>query len=72
MVELPVPKPADTTPDSGSIAATVALLLVQKPPSVVSTSVVVVPVHKLVAPVMAEGDGITVKEIVALQPGAGE
>ena len=57
----------DTTPKAGSIVATVELLLLHVPPAVVLFSVVVFPVHMVVVPVMAPGNGVTVIVKVEIQ-----
>ena len=50
------------------MAATVALLLLQVPPTVASVSVMVEPLHTTVGPAIATGDGFTATTVVALQP----
>ena len=51
--------PAVTMPDNGSIEATAVLLLLQLPPAVVSVSIDVVPTHRPVGPIIAEGAAFT-------------
>ena len=54
-------------PDIGSMAAAV-LLLLQLPTAVVSVSIDVVPTHRSVAPIIADGAAFTVTGYPALQP----
>ena len=57
-----------TMPDEDPITAIVLLLLLQVPPVVVQVSVVVETVVTEVAPVIAEGRGLTVTEDVKPDP----
>lgn len=50
----------ETTPDTIPTLATPGALLVHNPPGVGLLNVVVVPMHKLGDPVMADGNGLTV------------
>jgi hypothetical protein len=65
---VPGDAPAARKPDNGSIEAIAVLLLLQLPPAVVSVSVLVVPTHKLVMPVIIDGALFTVTGNTALQP----
>ena len=62
-VEIP-----ETIPVDEPMVATEVLLLLHMPPGVASESVVVVPAHKLVAPVIAAGTGFTVNVTPEVQP----
>jgi len=57
-----------TTPPPALTVPTAALLLVHVPPGVVELSVVVAPVHTVLLPVMAAGNGLTVTTAVRVQP----
>jgi len=57
----------ETNPEDEPIVATVVLLLVHVPPPVASDKVVVDPAHSDVVPVIGES-GLTVTNVVALQP----
>jgi hypothetical protein len=54
------------TPDAESIVAIAGLLLCQYPPLTELVKVMLLPVHKLVLPVMPAGRGLTTKEHVLL------
>lgn len=71
MVAVPVATPA-TTPVSEPIDATEGLLLVHTPPLVTSVSVLVVPVQRLVDPLIeaTTGSALTVAVIVLVHPDA--
>ena len=56
------------TPVSEPIVPTAGALLLHVPPGVASVSVVVSPIHTLVPPAIAAGDGITVTVRKAVQP----
>ena len=64
---VPTAKP-ETTSVEVEIVATDVLLLVHVPLLVISLSVDVDPTQTLVVPMIGEGDGLTVKGVVAVQP----
>lgn len=57
-----------TRPTVAPTVATEGVLLVQVPPDGVLVSMVVLPTHTVPAPDIAEGPGVTLTDIVALQP----
>jgi hypothetical protein len=63
MLAVPAVTP-DTMPDDEPTVAIAVALLVQVPPVVASPSVVVKPLHTLVAPVIDAGSGLTVTVMV--------
>jgi hypothetical protein len=66
MLDVPDTTP-DTTPDALPIVATPVLLLVQVPPPVL-VSVLVVPTHTTGVPPIADGTGLTVNTLVMKHP----
>lgn len=60
--------PPVTTPVPGTTGAIADGVLVHVPPAVASLSVVVLPVHTVVVPVIAAGNGLTVMTADTLQP----
>ena len=66
MVTTPSVMPV-AVPVEDPIVATALLLLLHTPPLVASVNVVVKPTHTLVVPPMAEGFGLTVKLVTAIQ-----
>ena len=60
--------PPVSTPDTGSMVAMAGRLLVQPPPGVASLSVIVLPMHTAVGPVIAAGNGLTVITPVIKHP----
>ena len=62
MVTVPAAIPV-TTPVEEPIVAIAGLLLLHRPPGVISLRVVDVPVQVLVAPVMGDTDIVTVSEV---------
>ena len=67
MTEVPVAA-AETTPVEEPIVATLVLPLVQYPPVVVLPNVVTPPTQTVVAPVIADGELLTVTTDVVRQP----
>jgi hypothetical protein len=67
MMDVPA-RPPVTTPVVPSIVATSVLPLVHVPPDDVLESVVVLPLHASVVPVIEAGVGLTVNTIVLTQP----
>ena len=55
-------------PDTGSIVAMAGNVLVQPPPVVASLSVIVLPMHTAVGPVIGAGNGLTVITPVIKHP----
>ena len=66
MVVVPAVTP-ETIPELVPIVATLVLLLIHVPPPVLD-SVVVEPAHTVVVPVIADGNGFTVRTVVVIQP----
>ena len=58
----------ETTPEAEPIVATAVLLLLQVPPVVSSAREAVAPTHTVELPVIADGTGLTVNAMVAIQP----
>jgi hypothetical protein len=70
IVAVPIPAP-DTIPLL-FIVATNVLLLAQVPPVAASANGIVVPMHRLAAPVTGSGSGFTVTTALTEQPAGGE
>ena len=66
MMVVPAVNPL-TTPVP-AIVATVVLLLLHTPPVVASVNGVVWPMHRIVVPVIADGDALMVTIFVTVQP----
>src|SRR5436305_1140752 len=66
IIDVPASTPA-TAPLREPMVALAAMLLVQVPPPAL-LKVVVAPVHTVVGPLMAPGNGLTVIVLVAVQP----
>ena len=58
---------AETMPELVPIVATLVLLLIHVPPPVLER-VVVEPAQTVAVPVIADGNGFTVKTVVVIQP----
>lgn len=67
MVTTPAEMP-ETIPVDKPTAAIPVLLLLHVPPDVASVSVVAVPAHMLAAPLIGEGEGKTVIDLVTVHP----
>jgi hypothetical protein len=67
IIDEPVAIPV-TTPDVDPMLATAVLLLFQVPPGVASLSVLVLPMHRAVVPVIGRGFGFTVAVAVTIHP----
>jgi hypothetical protein len=66
MVVIPPETPV-TIPEAPTVATDVMLLL-HEPPGVTSLNDVVTPMHKLVSPVMGNGNGLTIINAVVAAP----
>jgi len=67
IVAVPVDMPV-TTPVLASAVSITVLLLLHVPPLMVLPSAIVAPRHTLVAPLIADGVGVTVSTAVAVLP----
>jgi hypothetical protein len=67
-LSVPETPPPVTTPEAEPTVATRLLLLLHVPPPGASVSDIVPPVHTVVAPIIADGNGLTVTTVVVKQP----